>query len=54
MNYQQRQRALSECIRERCERTTHSLEVVHMLNVDFVIEPFFKYDSCSFVTLLYA
>jgi hypothetical protein len=36
MNYQQRNRALSECIRERCVRTGSNHDEVYAHNVEFI------------------
>jgi hypothetical protein len=41
MNYQQRNRALFECIRERCERTGNNLKPAYRRNADFISKPFF-------------
>ncbi len=42
MNYQQRNRALSECLRERYERTTEDLKAACWHDVDFIFYPLFQ------------
>jgi hypothetical protein len=41
MNYQQRNRALFECIRERCERTGGNRNVAYVHLADFTPYPLF-------------
>jgi hypothetical protein len=41
MNYQQRNRALFECIRDRCERTGGNRNVAYVHNVD--VTPYLVY-----------
>jgi hypothetical protein len=37
MNYQQRNRALSECIRVRCKRTARKLKAADKREADFIV-----------------
>jgi hypothetical protein len=41
MNYQQRNRALSECIRERCERTADNHKAGYEPDAYFTLYPLF-------------
>ena len=51
MNYQQRNRALSECIRVRCERTVYNLYAGNESDINYSPNPSFILDFCSFETL---
>jgi hypothetical protein len=41
MNYRQRNCALFECIRERCERTAHNHKLAYKLDVDCLLNRLF-------------
>jgi hypothetical protein len=43
MNYQQRNRALSECIIGRCERTAHYLKAADRQEDDFTFKRLFYF-----------
>jgi len=51
MNYQQRNRAVSECIRQRCAKTARNPEAYRCHAVDFADDPLFIFDRCYCVTL---
>jgi hypothetical protein len=54
MNDQQRNCALSECIRVCYERTAHNRKAVDACYVDLLVFNYFVIDGRSFVTPLYA
>ncbi|MGD9121825.1 MAG: hypothetical protein PVG59_14170, partial [Desulfobacterales bacterium] len=51
MNYQQRNRALSEWFRERCERTAITPKPPLGANLILGLTRYFIFDFCSFATL---
>jgi len=54
MNYQQRKRALFECIRQRCAKTANNHDANKWHDGNFIYGALFRFERCFYVTLPYA